>query len=233
MKRYLNNITPIMFLWLMTCMLSACQVSADRNGNDLRNANKISNKPTQDSEADPIGCIDKDALNPIGLKKAWQQFTADGHYRLARKEDFNLPDAALERKIEANKDAMKNSGLSDSEKKRIIESTIREQYYQKIICPVLGAGDFNHDGNWYDLAVIVVDVSKSDSERFGLLIFNAQKNQEDIYIPCWLFQNRDLSKTVLNAIKDNLIITELRDDGYSINHAVVWDSTKNRYICDQ
>jgi hypothetical protein len=233
MKRYLTHMTLITSLWVVTCMLSACQASAARNGNDLGNASKISNQPTPDNEADPRGCIDKDIGNPIGLKKAWHQFTSDGHYRLARQEDFHIPEAVLERRIEASKDMMKNSGLSEVERKRMIESAIRSQYHQKIICPVLGAGDFNLDGNYSDLAVIIVDTTKSDPERFGLIIFNAQKNKKALYTLHWLFQNRDLSKMVLSGIKDRLIINELRDDGELVNHSVVWDSTQKKYICNQ
>jgi hypothetical protein len=115
-----------------------------------------------------------------------------GRYRIAREDDFSLPDIAIA--------------------KRLAERTV---------CPV-GPGDFNHDGKWYDLAVIIVDTTRVGLDRFGLVIFNRQKNDDETYVPYWLYKNHDLSKTVLNGIKDDLTVAELREDGSMVSCHVKW-----------
>ena len=89
-------------LLTMVGIFSAWCASAQPNKTDSAKNSPVSTipPPTQSHEGDPLGCITKDALNPTGLKEAWQLFTSDGRFRLARKEDFSLPDKPITKRID-------------------------------------------------------------------------------------------------------------------------------------
>ena len=227
-----NKLLTICFLCLAIAFVGSLASSGKNNESDV--PKDPGSNSSQSNESDPLGCVEKDKLNPKGLKEAWRHFTADGRYRIARENDFNLPMAAITKRIEDRLKDLRENGPTDAERERLLASGIRAQYLEKTKCPLLGAGDFNRDGNWYDLAVIVVDTQNTSADRFGLVIFNRQKNDDDLCIPIWLYQNRDLSKTViLNVIKDNLMISELRDDGSIIECWVHWDSINKKYSCEE
>lgn len=83
------------------------------------------------------------------------------------------------------------------------------------------------------LAVVVIDASRNDSERFGVVIFkepvDAHKNEE--VQPFWLYRNRDLSKTQLSGDSEGLTLTSYREDGsYSFCH-IKWNRRFNQYKC--
>ncbi len=136
--------------------------------------------------------------------EAWQQFIADGRYRIARADDFNFSEAAK-----------KKGGLD-------IEHRIKFPYIE---------GDFNYDYISKDRAVIVVDTTRSDAERFGLVIFNASEDVRDIPQPHWLYRERDLSKTVLSWSRDGLGLMEYREDGAFVVCHVKWDKQQRKYSC--
>lgn len=235
MQNQLHKLLTVFFLSLGigtgTSLAGSEATVKNSDGSDLTDDRGASS--AQSNAADPLGCVEQDRLNPKGLKQAWRLFTADGRYRIASANDFHLPELAITKRIEDRLRELRKLGSTDVDREQRLESGIRDQYLEKTKCPLMGAGDFNHDGNWYDLAVIVVDTQNDSPERFGLVIFNKQKDDDDLYIPFWLYRNRDLSKTViLNAIKDNLMITELRDDGSMIECWVRWDSIRKRYSCD-
>jgi hypothetical protein len=218
----LSSITAFIF--------SGCVSSASKH-NQTSHVEASNISPLQSAGADRLGCIEKDRYSPTGLRKAWRSFIADGRYRIAREDDFSLPDIAIAKRLEQRIKDMRERGVSNDEEERRLEKYVRDQYHQRTVCPVMGAGDFNHDGQWYDLAVIIVDTTRIGLDRFGLLIFNRQKNDDETYIPHWLYKNRDLSKTVLNAIRDDLIITELREDGSMVSCLVKWNIKQNSYSC--
>jgi len=86
---------------------------------------------------------------PESEKEAWLLFTKDGRYRVAQFEDFQFPDAA--RKLQG----------ADLEK--------ASRY------PYVG-GDINRDGAYNAFAAIVVDTTRTDRNRFGLVIFSQPKD---------------------------------------------------------
>jgi hypothetical protein len=133
----------------------------------------------------------------------FRHFFADGHYRVARAADFRIP-----------------------------EVVVREYAHDiniAINLPCVG-GDFNLDGAG-DRACIVVDNTRNDMARFGLVIFNGLKEKETMPQLFWLYQGRNLAKTVMGWSRDGLDITEYHEDGtYSICH-VRWDKEQQDYIC--
>src|ERR1041384_7259946 len=114
----------------------------------------------------PTGIFDGDPK----AAEAWERFREGDRYRVARTNDFKIPEAAMKK---------------DSE---TMTRAIRFAYV---------GGDFNRDGHYLDRAFIVVDTTLNNSERFGVVIFNAPEDKRGSPKAYWLFRKRALSRTVL------------------------------------
>ncbi len=102
--------------------------------------------------------------------------------------------------------------------------------YGGIYLPLLF--DINGDHGYDDFAVIVVDTTRSDDARFGLVIFSAPETGRRLFNPSWVFRNRDLSRVALSRASARLVVTEYRDDGSQQSCFVRWHALQNRYTCD-
>lgn len=143
---------------------------------------------------------------PAGEKEAWRLFTKDGQYRAARADDFQLPEAAK-----------KVQGVD-------LDKAISHPYI---------GGDINHDNDYNDFAVIVVDTQRDDAARFGLVIFTQSANGKGHYEPHWLYRERDLSRTVLEWWSGGLAVREYREDGTYQYCYVNWNRQARAFSCDK
>ena len=82
------------------------------------------------------------------------------------------------------------------------------------------------------LAAIVVDTTRTDDARFGLVIFSAPRNRNGTYVAHWLYQGRDLSRTGVTRTTGELYVSEYRDNGTESVCSVRWNRQQRRYICD-
>jgi hypothetical protein len=148
-------------------------------------------------------CCGLMTIGDQGIDVAWHTFTKDGHYRLARKDDFKSSARAF------GSDGPLNS----------------------IFAYCWGRIGYNpHPDRWYHLAVIVVDTRRTDDARFGLVIFSAPKNGNGTYQPYWLYRERDLSRTVVWTGSGDLMVGEYRDDGSRDASFVQWDRRHNQFV---
>jgi hypothetical protein len=99
--------------------------------------------------------------------------------------------------------------------------------------PIVAGIDINHDGRSYDFAVIVVDATRTDSERFGVVIFNAPKREGQPYKHYWLYKERDLSRTTLSRASSWTYLTEYKDDGSEQTCNINWDAQNQKYTCTE
>lgn len=143
---------------------------------------------------------------PEEEKEAWLLFTKSRQYRVAGENDFHLPEAAKKNR----------SGDLD----RAIEH------------PFVG-GDINHDGAYNDFAVIVVDTTKNEADRFGVVIFNQQATRKGSYETHWLYRQQDLSKTVMEWWSGGLAIDRYNEDGSYQSCYVNWNGRLKTYTCDK
>jgi hypothetical protein len=82
------------------------------------------------------------------------------------------------------------------------------------------------------LAVIVVDVTKTESNRFGLVVFRpGYHSNTETYKPYWLFRDRDLSRSALQQISSTLKLYEMEDDGSYKYCEIEWNRRREEYIC--
>lgn len=158
--------------------------------------------PQASPELAPKGLFDKD---PIGAE-AWRQFTQDGRYRMARRDDFRIPEAVM------------NKHLNDP-------------FFTNKFAYV--AGDFNRDGHLLDRAFIVVDTTTTTNQRFGLVVLNKSADKTSLPSVHWVFVSRDLSKSVLSAATDVLSLSEYHEDGNRDVCNVRWDKRREKYSCEK
>jgi hypothetical protein len=135
--------------------------------------------------------------NNPALRFEWQQFIADGRYRLARVDDMRFSDPA---------------------KHRINES--------------FGWWQIGHPFD-RELAAIVVDKSRSDPERFGVIVFRPvyKGDVKASYTRHWLFRERDLSKTALSSPSGYLFVSEFGEGESFKTCEVRWSGRRNTYVC--
>ena len=82
------------------------------------------------------------------------------------------------------------------------------------------------------LAVIVVDATRNDKSRFGLVIFSPPEGRRD-YTVHWLYRDHDLSKTSVNIASGSFFVTEHLDDGSEQTCIVHWYRSQNQFQCKQ
>jgi len=145
-----------------------------------------------------------------GLRETWRRFTASGQYRLAQISDMRFSDLA-------SNDIARNFGSANP------------------IPFVYIWGDLNYKKRADDdhLAAIVVDTTKTDENRFSLVIFSPTKGKKDAYETHWFYRNRDLSKTSVNRASGYFYITEHLDDGTQKSCSVAWNNKQKQFECEK
>lgn len=179
----------------------ACNTPSEVSAPQRQIDNKVAQQPPS-PQIFPAGLLDNDPK----AKEAWQQFTSNGRYRIARREDFQIPEGVM------------NKHLDDP--------FITNEF-------AYAGGDFNRDGHSLDRAFIVLDTTTTTKERFGLVIFNAPTDRNDLPSAHWVRTSFDLSKSVLSAATDVLSLTEYHEDGSEELCNVRWDKRRGEYSCEK
>src|SRR5260370_28158149 len=102
--------------------------------------------------------------NPKGLE-AWLSFTKDGKCRVSNASDFAFSEAS----------------------KSELREMFGEMWYPRSNHPAI-SGVISRRDWFFDLAVIIVDTSRSDANRFGLVVFNVPK-EGGLPSTHWLFRD--------------------------------------------
>src|SRR6266496_4958566 len=85
--------------------------------------------------------------------EAWRVFASNGRYRIARRDDLQIPE-------------------------EVMKEHRSDPFFTNLFAYV--GGDFNRDGHLLDRAFIVLDTTTMAKERFGLVVFNAPKDEESL-----------------------------------------------------
>jgi len=91
--------------------------------------------------------------------------------------------------------------------------------------------DINRDALHRDRAFIVVDTTRSDPARFGLVIFNESKDGKVLPDPHWVYREKDLSRTVMFWASSELLLLEYHENGKSDVCRVRWNRSRQEYSC--
>jgi hypothetical protein len=196
----------IIFFYYLCALLMFCSCNVESDHPPVIADPQPSVQPKQSANESensmPTGIFDQD---PVGAD-AWRLFTEEGRYRVARTKDFKIPKAASE-----NKDHRQD-----------VERAINFAYVGE---------DINRDGLYKDRAFIVVDTTRSDPAKFGLVIFNEREDKARLPEPHWIYRERDMSKTVMSWAGGEIILVEYHDDGTYDLCRIKWDRSAQKYSC--
>lgn len=188
--------------WLMLLVCVGCSMMTPPvTPRQPSQAGQAGASPTQSPPAEGGNTTDVPS-DRLMAYESWRRFAADGKYRLAGAQDFRFSEKT-----------MSGAGID----------------LQRWVGLPLVNGDFDEDGSARDAAMIVVDTTRHDPERFGLIIFNNMGDATSQ--PVWVYRGRDLSKAMLGWSRDGL---SLRQYGYDASFTlchVKLDKRRNEYIC--
>lgn len=198
-------------LWLSLAMLGGC-LSGCSNSQRLFAADSLHEPAKQQPVSSNQG---RDFLqsgifetNPKALQ-AWLGFTKDGRYRAANAGDFAFSEAS----------------------KNELRELFGERWYPRINHPAI-TGDISRRNWFYDLAVIVVDTSRTDVGRFGVVIFDIPKEEKSPSIH-WLFRGRDLSSALLSWHNNWPVLVFYHNDGSADPYYINWNEKTQEYVLDK
>src|SRR4030095_1759876 len=130
------------------------------------------------------------------VKRAWTDFERSHKYRMAQPSDRNLSPRA-----QAQVDSNTNQ-----------------------IIPYLNWwGARGYRGKTDFLVVIVVDPTRSDPNRYGLVVFAAPKSEGPNFKPYWVLRNEDLESCLLSGASGTVWIERFNRDGTEQTKELVWD----------
>lgn len=139
------------------------------------------------------------------LRTAWRRFEKSQEYRLAKPSDRNLTPAALARTHLTNPNHAAPSmiwwGTSG---------------YRGFV-----GKDF--------LVAIVVDPSRSDSKRFGLVVLAAVASVGKDYKTYWVSREEDMESYLLSASSGTVFMECFRRDGSQEVKVLTWERTSRQF----
>lgn len=139
------------------------------------------------------------------LKRAWERFERSQKYRLAQPADRNLTPAAAAR----------------------VKSNAAHQ-----IIPVInwwGARGYRGANTNDFLIAIIIDPSRSDPNRYGLVVFAAVASEGPGYKPYWVLREEDMESYLLSPASGSVFIECFHRDGTEQTKELVWDRKSREF----
>jgi hypothetical protein len=205
MDRGISSTVLMTLLCSLAMMWTGCTGSTRGRSHETQESARP--EPTPSHEVSDPTCCGFTTYHQ-GIDQAWRLFTQDGQFRLVLEKDMRFSGAA-------RSEIVRRTG-------RIIWSPLNQVF-------AYSWGHLGYDTDQDLLAVIVVDDSRTEDSRYGLVIFGKPKG--GTYRPYWLYQNRDLSKTVVYQVTGSLGVGDYHDNGTYKNCWVEWNSRRNQFIC--
>ena len=159
----------------------------------------------------PSGLIDSGVFdNNSSALEAWKKFIESGKYRAATANDFNFSDLA----------------------KNHLRDMFEEGWYARVDHPAI-TGNISRRHGFKDLAVIVVDASRSDSNRFSVVIFDFEPDNKETTSVHWLLRDRNLSSAILSWHANWPVLVFYHQDGSSDPYYINWNEATKAYFLDK
>jgi|SRR6185503_4298452 len=146
-----------------------------------------------------------DETDNKALRLAWKRFEKSQKYRLAKPSDRNLTPAALARTTSNNPHQAAPS---------LIWWGTRG--YQGFV-----GKDF--------LVAIVVDPSRSDSNRFGLVVLAAVASEGKDYKTYWVSREEDMESYLISPASGSVFMEIFRRDGSQETKLLTWKRTSRQF----
>ena len=195
-----------LFIICFFTLICACNSANLQTRSEIVQPNQNANDLRTDKAKISIEPLNIRGEFPNNLKRKWKEFTASGQYRLAQISDMTFSEKA--------KNQLPGKG----------ELTNFYDY---------AWGDLNYPKRIEDdhLAAIIVDTTKSDSDKFSLVLFSPIKGRKNEYEINWLYRDQDLSKTIVNRASGELYVTRFFDDGSQKSCSVKWNPKIKAFEC--
>lgn len=193
------------FLPIILVAVCACGSAKLSTQNQNIQTNQVNTNSDANQARNPGKPLNIRGEFPENLRDEWENFTASGQYRLAQASDMTF-----------SEEAKKQAGSGTS-------------FY------AYAWGDLNYPKRVEDdhLAAIVVDKTKTDTNKFGLVIFSPIKDSKDKYEINWLYRDQDLSKSTVNRASGELYVAKYSDDGSRQSCSVKWNPKIKKFECGQ
>lgn len=184
--------------------LSIC-VACGYQSDGVRTAATPTPLPTVDERitfwpTDPTAGLD---IEP--LQRAWRQFERSQIYRLAQFSDRQLTPEAAARVKSNNPNQIKPSLIW------------------------WGARGYRGANTQEFLVGIVVDPSRSDPKRYGLVVIAAVASEGGHYKPYWVSREEDMESYLLSPASGSVYIECFQHGGAEETKELVWDRKTRRF----
>lgn len=199
------SVSKCLALLSLTCLSLCCSTSRQAVSAESGRVETRRSSQSAGSRANNPLIVGVGGGLPNG-EEAWRIFVENGRYRLATAADFRFSEAATQQGGRDLKNWMEYPQISN---------------------------DFNQDYLSKDVAILVVDTTRTDPNRFGLVIFNDTADADIIPNAHWLLRDGDLSRVSLSFSRDGLRLREHSDAGSHSVCLVRWDKGAQNYVCEK
>jgi hypothetical protein len=141
----------------------------------------------------------------VGLKREWTNFERAQQYRLARPSDRRLSPAAITR-------------VNTNNPNQVI--------------PFLtwwGVRGFTSNDSKDVLVAIVVDPSRSDHNRYGLVVLASPASERGAYKVYWVAREEDMESHLISPASGSIFIECFRRDGSEQTKQLAWDRKSKQF----
>lgn len=138
------------------------------------------------------------------LRRAWRNFESSQKYRLAQPSDRRLSPAAVSR----------------------VNSNNPNQ-----IIPFLtwwGSQGYRGDGKDF-LVAVVVDPSRTDTNRYGLVVLAAPESEGAAYKVYWVMREADMESWLISPASGSVFMECFQRDGSNETKEIAWDRKSKRF----
>ena len=195
----------LLTLYLISAAVALVSVSCNTQKPTSARAHPVATTPTSTPAVswseDPTDSV----IHNKALRLAWKRFEKSQKYRLAKPSDRNLTPAALARTISNNPQQAAPS---------LIWWGTRG--YQGFIDK-----DF--------LVAIVVDPSRSDSNRYGLVVLAAVASEGKDYKTYWVSREEDMESYLISPASGSVFMEIFRRDGSEDTKLLTWKRTSRQF----
>ena len=139
------------------------------------------------------------------LKRAWKQLERSQNYRLAQFSDRNLTAAAAARVKSNNSNQIKPSLIW------------------------WGARGYRGADTQDFLIAIVVDPSRSDPKRYGLVVIAAVASDGGRYKPYWASRDEDMESYLISPASGSMFIECFHRDGTEQTKELIWERKSRQF----
>jgi hypothetical protein len=205
-----RNLFLILSLLPATIFTAACW-SEERLSEPVVEAHQNSNQAgeVRPCGTEPVYRLIPNASRNKNMEAAWKRFISSGQFRLACDSDADF-------------------SLDSAEPKTIEDYSIDKQ-----------SRSITNWGNWGypkrveedHLAAIVVDTTRADTNRFGLVILSPPRTGKNEYDVNWLYRNHDLSRASVGMASGSVWVADYAPGGKKSLCWIVWNRSRKIFEC--